>query len=166
VPSQESARSCICVFRHGRKPPLLQSGQRHTSGYFYRTLYNGGNFSFIWQNKTHFYTILTTNLYDKSHTKVPYGLVRYYLHPWYSKSCNFSTIWQNKTHFYTILKTTLYDKSQTKVPYGIVRYYLHYSVKFIIHPRITMSNTPAKWNVSLHVELSMDSLWWVFVSLL
>ena len=35
-------------------------------GIFYRKLYNGGNFSTIWQNKTHFYTILTTNLYDKS----------------------------------------------------------------------------------------------------
>ena len=29
---------------------------RHTSGYFfYRKLYNGGNFSTIWQNKTHFF---------------------------------------------------------------------------------------------------------------
>ena len=45
---------------------------RHTSGYFfYRKLYNGGNYSTIWQNKTNFYTILTTNLYDKSQTKVP-----------------------------------------------------------------------------------------------
>ena len=39
---------------------------RHASGYFfYRKLYNGGNCSTIWQNKTPFYTILTTNLYDK-----------------------------------------------------------------------------------------------------
>jgi hypothetical protein len=30
--------------------------------------------------KTHFYTILATNLYDKSQTKVPYRLVWYYLH--------------------------------------------------------------------------------------
>jgi len=45
---------------------------RHTSGYFfYRKLYNGGNYSTFWQNKTNFYTILTTNLYDKSQTKVP-----------------------------------------------------------------------------------------------
>jgi hypothetical protein len=28
--------------------------------------YNSGNISTIWQNKTHFYTILSTNLYDKS----------------------------------------------------------------------------------------------------
>jgi hypothetical protein len=49
-------------------------------GIFYRKLYNSGNCSTIWQNKTHFYTILTTNLYDKSQTKVPYGLVWYYLH--------------------------------------------------------------------------------------
>ena len=53
---------------------------------FYRKLYNGGSFSTIWQNKTHFYTILTTNLYDKSQTKVPYGLVWYYLHRQYSKT--------------------------------------------------------------------------------
>ena len=33
--------------------------------FFLSKLYNGGNF----------YTILTTNLYDKSQTKVPYGLV-------------------------------------------------------------------------------------------
>jgi hypothetical protein len=44
----------------------------HPAIFFYRKLYNGGNFSTIWQNKTHFYTILTTNLYDKSQTKVPY----------------------------------------------------------------------------------------------
>jgi len=31
---------------------------RHSSGYFYRKLYNGGNCSTIWQNTTHFYTIL------------------------------------------------------------------------------------------------------------
>ena len=54
---------------------------RRTSGYFfYRKLYNGGNVSTIWQNKTHIYTILTTNLYDKSQTKIPCGLVWYYLH--------------------------------------------------------------------------------------
>jgi hypothetical protein len=33
--------------------------------FFLSKFYNGGNF----------YTILTTNLYDKSQTKVPYGLV-------------------------------------------------------------------------------------------
>ena len=33
-------------------------------GIFYRKLYNGGNCSTIWQSKTHFYTILTTNLYE------------------------------------------------------------------------------------------------------
>jgi hypothetical protein len=48
--------------------------------FFYRKLYNGGNFSTIWQNNTHFYTILTTNMSDKRQTKVPYGLVWYYLH--------------------------------------------------------------------------------------
>jgi hypothetical protein len=31
-------------------------------------------------SKTHFYTILTRDLYDKSQTKVPFGLVWYYLH--------------------------------------------------------------------------------------
>ena len=38
----------------------------------------GQHTSYIWVfflNKAHFYTILTTNLYDKSQTKVPYGLV-------------------------------------------------------------------------------------------
>ena len=44
---------------------------------FNRKLYNGEKCSTIWQNKTHFYTILTTNLYDKSQTKVPYRLVMY-----------------------------------------------------------------------------------------
>ena len=33
------------------------------------------NCSTIWQNKINFYTILTTNLYDKSQTKVSDGLV-------------------------------------------------------------------------------------------
>ena len=45
--------------------------------FYYRKLYNSGNFSTIWQNETHFYTILTTNMYDKRQTKVPYGLVWY-----------------------------------------------------------------------------------------
>jgi hypothetical protein len=59
----------------------------HPGIFFYRKLYNGGNCSTIWQNKTHFYAILTTNLYDNSQTKVPYGLLWYYLHRSYSKSC-------------------------------------------------------------------------------
>jgi hypothetical protein len=41
----------------------------HLGNFFYRKLYNGVYRSTIWQNKTHFYTILTTNLYDKSQTK-------------------------------------------------------------------------------------------------
>ena len=56
---------------------IFQGGQRmsYIRVFFYRKFYNGGNFSTIWQNKTNFYAILTTNLYDKSQTKVPYGLV-------------------------------------------------------------------------------------------
>ena len=50
----------------------------HPGILFSEKLYNDRNFS-TWQNKTHFYTILTTNLYDKSQTKVLYGLVWYYL---------------------------------------------------------------------------------------
>jgi hypothetical protein len=40
----------------------------------YRKLYNGVYCSTIWQNKTHFYTILTTNLYDKARPKYPTDL--------------------------------------------------------------------------------------------
>ena len=47
----------------------------HLGIFFFPKLYNGGNFSTIWQNKTHFYTILTTNLYDKSQTKVLFTLI-------------------------------------------------------------------------------------------
>jgi hypothetical protein len=67
------------VPEHGMSLHMLyaQGGQRTS---YIRKLYNGGNCSTIWQNKTHFYTILTTNLYDKSQTKVPYGLEWYYLH--------------------------------------------------------------------------------------
>jgi hypothetical protein len=52
----------------------------HPGIFLLSQIYNGGNFSTIRQNKTHFHTTLTTNLYDKSQTKVPYGLVWYYLH--------------------------------------------------------------------------------------
>jgi hypothetical protein len=48
--------------------------------FFYQTLYYGRNFWTIWQNKTHLYTTLASNLYDKIQTKVPYGFVWYYLH--------------------------------------------------------------------------------------
>ena len=47
----------------------------HPGVFLYRKLYNGGNVSTFWQNKTYFHTILTTNLYDKSQTKVPYGTI-------------------------------------------------------------------------------------------
>ena len=51
---------------------LYQGGQRtsYIGVFFLLKICNGGNFSNIWQNKTNFYTILTTNLYDKSQTKV------------------------------------------------------------------------------------------------
>jgi hypothetical protein len=45
---------------------------------FFKILFIWNDFhKTIWQNKTHFNTILTTNLYDKSQTKVPYRLVMY-----------------------------------------------------------------------------------------
>jgi tRNA A22 N-methylase len=63
-------------FTENSVPHILQGGQRtsYIRAFLSKT-YNGGNCSTICQNKTHLYTILTTNLYDKSQTKVTYRLV-------------------------------------------------------------------------------------------
>ena len=78
---------------------LHTQGGQHTSYIqvcFYQKLYNGGNFSTIWQSKTHFYTILTTNLYDKSQHKKNTRMYDIRCPPWIQNQKEMLLEWLDK----------------------------------------------------------------------